>query len=133
MKHYIVIKAFPGATVGTVVVWNTAYKAYVFKSKPFNSGSSWDFNFIPAEEVENNKEYFCKASSYPEHYAWNNPVFSRKDIHELLDECIPNKLLTGPKSTFAIRSSSELQEFRVKLRKLGNNRAKELLDLKIIY
>lgn len=130
MEHYIIIKAFPNATVGTEVLWEPYENLFKYKIKTKILGltKADQFCYIPKEEVINSPEYFVKASEYPEHYAWINPVFSRKDIDELLDECIADKTFTDPRGTFSFSVSNELQEFRVELRKLGNNRAKALLD-----
>lgn len=131
MEHYIIIKAFPNAAVGTEVIWEPNENLFKYKIKTGILGlkEADQFCYIPKEEVINNTEYFVKSSKYPEHYSWTNPVFSRKDIYELLDECIPNKTFTDSRGTFSFSASTELLQFRAKLRELGKRRAEAMLDI----
>ncbi len=64
-----------------------------------------------------------------EEYAYDNPVYSRKDILELIKLSFPDKRMNGIYSTSA---SIELQRFETQLRELGKQRAYKKL-VKGIY
>lgn len=53
MENFIVIKAFPGTPVGTILKWCDESEAFKMN----------DFNLLKYSEVVNNKEYFTIATN----------------------------------------------------------------------
>ena len=59
-----------------------------------------------------------------EQFAYTHPVYSRKEILQLIKECFPNRRFTG---MFEISASTELHRFDSRLRELGKlNASKQL-------
>ena len=69
-------------------------------------------------QVENNSEYFCKANEFPEYYAYNNPIFSRKEVLEIFEKC------------FDENNRCKKQIFSDELRNLGKINAEKILNKK---
>lgn len=51
-----------------------------------------------------------------DYYSYNNPVYSRKEILDLIKECFPDKSLNG---IYKISASKQIHDFETKLRELG--------------
>ena len=125
MEKYIIIKKLPDANVGTEVNWDESVNAFWYKKECYIS--SHEKSFLTAEQVTQTPEYFCKANEYPEYFAYKYPVYSREDILNLIEECFPNKRMSGQ---FEISASKEIHQFKNKLRELGKSNAKILIQRK---
>jgi len=113
MDDYVVIGKLPDADVGTVVKWNQAGKYFWYNRN--NYPTAHDVTYLNQDQVENNKKIFCKANQYPEYYAYHNPVYSRKDILELI-------------GVFSFKNSTEAHTFNEELRELGKENAEKLIE-----
>lgn len=125
-KTYIVIKDLPDAKIGTKVYWNRDMEYYCYE-KDIKVEPNHTLSFLNREEVEKNREYFCKAEEYPEYYAWRHPVYSRGEVYNLIKECFPNRKFSG---SFSLSAAEELQRFDKRLREKGKQNAEEILENK---
>ena len=122
MEDYKVIKELPDARVGVDVIWDEEKNCFFYEKSmhvtPFNK------SYLTRGQVTQTPEYFCTAKEYPECYAFNYPVFSRKDILDIIKQSFPEKIMDGH---FKISASSQLHNFEVLLRDIGFNNAKDIL------
>jgi len=123
MVNYIVIKNLPDACVGTDVMWDTSANSYYYKKSAYVSPN--DTTFLTAGQVTQNPEFFCKDVDYPEYFAYKHPVYNREEIISLIEECFPDKRMSGD---YQISASNEIELFRKKLRELGKTNAKKIIN-----
>ncbi len=129
MEKYIVIKELPDAIVGTEVNWDESANAFWYKKGCYVTPH--DKSFLTAGQVMQTPEYFCKANEYPEYFAYKYPVYSRKEILSLIEECFPNQSMSNDKDR-RISASKEIQQFECKLRELGKCNAEMIMKKKIL-
>lgn len=122
MDKYIVIKKLPDASVGTEVIWDENANAFYYKKNCWVSPH--DKNYLSFRQVTQTPEYFCSERKHTEYFAYNYPVYSRKEILELLKECFPDKNISG---SFNLSVSNEIHNFEIKLKDLGMRNAKKLM------
>ena len=93
-----------------------------------------EYKMIPGERYSNDQiNYYIQSfestlkdkNEEAEEYAYDNPVYSRKDILELIKMSFPDKRMNGIYSTSA---SIELHRFETQLRELGKQKAYKLLN-----
>jgi hypothetical protein len=123
MKKHIVIKELPDACVGTEVIWDKDANAFWYEKT--GHVSPHQKNYLTAGQVTQTPEYFCDANEYPEYFAYNNPVYSRKEMLDLIKECFPNNSMRS--SHGYISASQELHKFENELRKLGKLNAENII------
>jgi len=116
MGKYIVIKELPDANVGTEVNWEEGKNCYSYKKCAHVS--PFDKTYLTAGQVTQTSEFFTKAEDFPEYYGYHNPVFSRKNVIEILKD-------------FDI-STKVAHEIDVKLRVRAKVHATTILDKKNI-
>lgn len=126
MEDYVVIKELIDANVGTRVIWDEEKNCFTYKKSTFIS--PYDTTYLSAGQVTQTPEYFCKLEHYPEYYAMNHSVFSRREILDLLKEAFPKKTLSG--IDYEISASRELHIFDKKLRELGVTNAEKIVNNK---
>jgi len=112
MEKYIIIKELPDASVGTEVIWDEESNAFYYEKGCWVSPHNR--NYLSAGQVTQTPEYFCKAQDYPEYYAYHYPVYSRKEVLELLKD----------------KLTSRDQMFKERLRNLGKSNAELILSQK---
>jgi hypothetical protein len=54
-----------------------------------------------------------------EQYAWENPIFSRKDVYELFNDVFKDKKIEG---TYQLSASKQVYEFNSRLRELAKQK-----------
>jgi len=121
-ETYIVVKELPDANIGTKVLWDDAKCLYYYKKNAYVAPN--DTAFLTAGQVTQTPEFFCKETKYPENFAYKNPVYSRKEILNLIKECFPDRSISG---SFNISASKELYLFEDKLRALGKKNAETII------
>jgi hypothetical protein len=121
MKTYIVIKELPDAYVGTEVLWDENGNYYYYQKNAHVSPH--DRTFLTKEQVTKNAEHFYEAENYPSYYTWHYPVYSRKEICELVEKCFPNYIVSG--EGFRKSVAEEIRRFEQELRALGNKKVEE--------
>lgn len=124
MENYVVIKRLPDADIGTGVIWDGAIQGYVYQRNTASTG--YVDAILTKEQVVNNHDFFAKESEWPDYYSYHNPVFRRKDILDLINECFGDKSASG--KGYKISASKELYLFQQKLRELGDLKAKEYIN-----
>lgn len=122
MENYIVIKKLPDAEVGVKVNWCETKKCFKYKKSEYIPPN--DTTYLTFEQVTQNIDYFCKAKEFPDYYAYEYPTYSRKEIDILIEECFPNKRLSGQ---FEISASTQLQRFCHRLREIGKINAEKII------
>jgi len=127
MEDYVLIKDLPDAKTGTLVVWNPEINAFHYEKSVNEEERHSKFNWLSKEQVIYGTIWFCKANDYPEHYAYHNPVFSRKDVLAILKTAFPEKKLDG---AYSITASKQIVAFESLLRDFGKTKAKEIMKSK---
>ncbi len=93
-----------------------------------------EFKIIPGERYNNDQinhiiqsfESILKSpEEEAEEYAYDNPVYSRKDILDLIKMNFPDRRFNG---IYSVSSSIELHRFENQLRELGKQKAYSLLN-----
>lgn len=54
-----------------------------------------------------------------EQYAWENPIFSRKDVYELFNDVFKDKKIEG---AYQLSASKQVYEFNSRLRELAKQK-----------
>ena len=86
MKQYIICQALPDANEGTEVNWNFELSCYEYpKSDWPNTIDS--VSRLTLAQVCSNPQFFIPASEWPEHFGYHNPIFSRKDVLDIMKSC----------------------------------------------
>lgn len=122
MEKYIVIKELPDAPVGTEVNWDEDNNVFWYNKNVWIP--PYKKNHLSAGQVTQNPEYFCEADKYPEYFAYKNPVFSKEEIINLLNESFPDQTIDGG---YKISPARELLHFKGKLNELGKVNAEKLI------
>jgi hypothetical protein len=126
MENYIIIRELPDASVGTEVIWDGLKNYFYYKKSAFVSPNAT--TFLTAGQVTQNPLFFCKATEYPEHYAYKYPVYSREEILSLVKECFPNRRLNGfCGGVYEVSAAKEVRLFELKLREIGKINAQKLI------
>jgi len=113
MEKYIVIKGLPDAHVGTEVDWNEKLNCYQYKKS--ESFANQDATYLTQKQIVENSTFFCKATEYPEYFAYWNPVYTRKDVLDLI------------KVTFQYKNH-DTYRFEAALRSFGKEKAEKILN-----
>jgi len=124
MDTYIVIKQLPDADVGTKVNWDKNANVFYYKKSCFVSPHKK--SYLTAGQVTQTPEYFCKIDEYSEYFAYKYPVYSREEILNLVEECFPNKRISGE---FEISSSKEIHHFKERLKEIGKFNAEKIIQI----
>jgi len=123
MENYILIKDLPDAKQGTVLYWSEVDNKFTY------CDLNGVIKSLTKEQVITNNHFFIAANKYPEYYAWNNPVYSRKELHALFKEIFYARYITdqfGNKTSGSI----ELNHLDTSLRILGKMNAEKILNSK---
>ena len=124
MEKYIVKTELPDAKVGTEVLWDESTEAYYYLS---DSILPTQKHYLSKEQVICKGRYFCKAIEYPEYYAFIYPLFSRKEVLEIMREAFPNRSYSG---MFHTSASKEMDKFQALLRTVGLDKTYKVLNKK---
>ena len=125
MENYVVIKELPDAHVGTDVIWDEGKNHYTYQKSSYVSPASK--NYLTAGQVTQTPAFFKKASEYSEYFAWDNPVYSRKEIYDLIKTTFENSEF-GTVNLNGHNFEILLTRFRNALREMGKNNAEKLLN-----
>lgn len=112
MEKYIVIKELPDAHVGTEVIWDEENNVFYYQKSGWVSPHPK--NHLTPGQVTQTPEYFCRANEYPEYYAYHHPVYSRKEILDLVKECFCD--------------TSTTRKFEKRLREIGKSNAEKMTN-----
>ena len=122
MKKHIVIKELPDANIGTEVIWDETQNCFYYEKSAYVS--PYNRTFLTAGQVTQTPKFFCAVENHPEYFAFNNPVYSRKEVLDILKQSFPNRQFSGE---FSISASKQINDFETLLRKIGIENAKTLL------
>ena len=124
MENYILLKDLPDSTKGTRVIWDEKKYCFYYENTPINQK-----NYLSESQVTQSPEWFCKEKEYVELYVFENAVYSRKEILDLLKDCFPEKKLTGIQTNgvYNISASQQIYNFEQELINLGKTKAELLM------